>query len=311
MRVINICANDYARYGLLNARALLTAGFDAEAFMMNPHVFGYPDQATLADADRILQEIENADVVQIMHSDRKMLEIWMKSKRPRLIVHHAGSRYRQNPDRYNALFNPFVETSIYCLTEFETLGSKNPVFLPMCIDTDAIKPELDFVHPEKIIVGHFPSKPEVKGTDAILRVMGRILEEFPGKFEFIYSLENESYEENYKRLQLCDVYIDLLASDQQGKPYGSFGTTSLEMAAMGKIVFTQLLNKGPYLQACPSAELYFEKNENELWTHLSLVLNMRRFLLMEKKIATRKWVEETHSLAAQGKRMLTIINNNQ
>ena len=76
-------------------------------------------------------------------------------------------------------------------------------------------------------MGHFPSKPAVKGSDKIVEAMKNV----KGNFEFRYSDKRVSWEEQIKRMSECDIYVERFTKDS------GFGITALEAAALGKIVF--------------------------------------------------------------------------
>ena len=117
------------------------------------------------------------------------------------------------------------------------------------------------------------------------------------------------YLDHIERLKGIDVYIEMLADKQGGKPYGSFGMTALEAAALGKIVITQSLNdEGLYQDNYDIPLLNFIKNSEDL---KKICLNLDNYTdthIRGQQELTRKWVENNHSFKATGQRLKNILN---
>jgi hypothetical protein len=315
MKVVNLSYSDYANFGYYNAMALRSVGIEADAYTTIPHVFGYANQAQVVNQNLLPRIMDKADVIQIMHSDRMIFRyvhhrLKTKSIRPvKIIVWHTGTRYRQFPERYNELFNPYVDKSIIALGEFEKLGAKNMEYIAPCINTDEFVPGYGVNQP--IVIGHFPSNPDVKGTESIKAVVQKLQAKYPNAFHFDYSVQRVGYEEQKKRMQRCDIYVEMCNNYQKGKTYGSWGTTALEAAAMGKVVVTNHLHIDLYERNYGSCKLFVANSMDALFKELEFLILCHPSRIINFKKASRQWVEEKHSYKATGERMKKILFENE
>ena len=69
------------------------------------------------------------------------------------------------------------------------LGAKNEHWIYYPVDTDYLK--ADYKTPNKLVIGHFPSNPDVKGTEAITRVISKLEKDpkYSKRFEYIGKFE--------------------------------------------------------------------------------------------------------------------------
>lgn len=302
MKILVLSNHDYANFGHDTANALRAAGANCDDFTLHPHRFGYPSQSTVMREPEIQRRIPKYDVVMIMHSDPYVLKIVLESNPKRIIVWHTGSRYRQETEKMNNLFNPVVDVSFIALGEFSGLGAKNEVYSVGAIDVHRIKPLKEEVS-NPVQVYHLPSNPKVKGTDKILEMV----DEIDRDFDFYYMTDEIPYQEQLENMQKSDVYIELYAPKQNGKPYGSWGITALEAAAMGKAVITQQYSVDVYERTygCPPG-LILAHTEEEFKQKLSSLIDSPSLIKKRQEMA-RKWVCEFHSFEATGKNILKNI----
>lgn len=297
MRIVNVSHSDYANYSYLNAKAMRSVGLDADAFILKKHPFGYPKQANIVTLERIDRECRNADVIVVMHSCGTMETIVNKyaGKKP-IVVFHTGTRYRQNKEKYDNLWKNIATKVVMVLGEFCDETSE---FMSMTVDDTELLP--DYTNHGNLF-GHFPSNPDVKGTATILKV-------FRDKgYPISYSTKQLPYERNKLRINGCDIYIELFAPEQKGKVYGSFGTTALEAAAMGKVVITQNLHTDLYWKHyMPCDGPAFVHTYDDLVSAIDEAYNMSESELLECKQHNRLWVENNHGLIASGNRMKRIL----
>jgi len=217
------------------------------------------------------------------------------------VVQHGGSVYRQNANDMNKEFSDVDATIIQC-PDLLGLGAKNESLIYYPVDTDMIKPTGN--GGKKLRIGHFPSNPEVKGSDMIERLMRamKIEYEFKYDFEYVGSRETVPWRDNLKRMGECDIIIECL-NPQQGKAvYGEWGNTALEAAALGKIVITNSLKEDIYKQEYGHCELLIANSLNAMKNHLGLLLD-GGININHKKEATRQWVVEKHSMKATAERL--------
>lgn len=300
--ILFLSSNDYANYSHDMATAYRTTGADVIDLVRYRHLNEYESQSTAVPYGSMIPQIKRADEIHIMHSCPHILDLVLTHNNgAKLYVWHTGTRYRQEPDRFNAMFNPHVEKSFIALGEFSGLGAKNEEYIVGAIDTDKIKPSQPVN--ERVQVYHLPSNPKVKGTDKILDMV----QDVEIDFDFVYDVSRKPYSEQLRLMQLCDIYIELFAPTQDGKPYGSWGITALEAAAMGKVVFTQQFSVEVYQRAYGRMpQLVLCHTEEAFKKQLAHFASQPK-LIKAAQESTRKWVVENHSYLATGKKLLDAI----
>lgn len=294
-KVLNLSSNDYANMAHNNANALRSIGVICEDLTLNSHVFGYTEESKVVDRQYIINHVNNYDVVQIFHSCPVILSLVEIARfKGKLIVYHSGSRYRGEPFFYNNIFNPIVYRCITDQTEFMSLGGKDIAYLAPHTD---LKP-VDKRKEGKLIVGHYPSNPLVKGTKEIREM----LEPFKDIFEIRIDETIIPHEENLKRIAECHIYIELFKPELNGKPYGCFGVTAFEATALGCLVITNDLNSSVYLSAYGNHPFLISNHINGFKIHLENQLNG-----LQTHIAKQSNFFNKHSIEATGKRILELI----
>ena len=217
---------DYACAGHLFAESLKSTNVNAVSMATRYSAFRAPkDQGSQGSDQKIEEAVEKAKILVWMHSYyRAFSEKILKGKR--LMVFHGGTRYRRNPKKYNARFNPIVEQCLIQTGELLGRGAKNQSWLLPPVDTAELRPNYTFRADEKLVIGHFTSHigrsgsraDLVKGTPAIRSVIesikkgklgGRFVFEPPGS-------EIITLRENLRRMDLCDIYVESLSQGQEG-----------------------------------------------------------------------------------------------
>ena len=294
MKIGILTSSDWAAFSMGLYKSLKAVDADVIGHALTRHIFGYEEQLEVITPNNIKETYKDCDVVLMVHSDWELNEYITCP----IIPIHTGTKYRQGHELINTKFNSPI--SIIALPEFQTLAP-NPKYLVGAVESNwAVK---DVVG-RRIRVGHFPSNPDVKGTEDIVRILRNA-----ENCEFIYSTERVSHAENLKRIYDCDIYVEMLASTQGGKPYGSFGITGLEAAAMGKIVITQAINdNGLYNDAYGVNMLNFVKDELGLKKTLSSLLQYKGDYLTGQMESTKEWIEKNHSYKATGTKLMSYIN---
>ena len=304
MKVIFISHQDYANFSFDKSESLKLFGVDAESLIYKKHPFGYSEQAKVIDQAGMKKQIAEADVIHVMHSCGTMWDL-VKETGKKIYVWHTGTRYRTEPEKHNSRWNPIIEKSIYALGEFENLGCKNGEYFSMTINTDKIK----FVssNNSKITFGHFPSNPQVKGTTTIMQSLSELNRIRFRKFEQNVSVKRCDFNKQLKRIEGIDVYIEMCATRQGTKPYGSFGTTALECSAMGKPTITNMLWENVYKKYYGEHKLIIANSGSDLKKRLVEFcdMNLNELKIMSEEV--RNFVEEKHSYQATGKRLLNYL----
>lgn len=307
IKVLNITTDDFANFSHDNAKALRSVGVDCMDVKLEAHDFGYETESNIVDNVVMRELCRSADIIQIMHSDPKCLNMVIGReirKNTKIVVYHTGSRYRSRPKYYNTIFNRIVDLSFIALGEFAGLGAKNEHYIVGAID---VKKTLKFGHEIKrpYKIAHYPSNAEVKGTNKILDMIGEV--NLKGAKLFC-STEIVDHKKQQKRMNACDIYIELFKPELHGKPYGSWGITALEAAAAGKIVVTQNLNWSVYEKEYGACMLAICNNEYSFIEQIKKLIKFDSDVLSLMQTATYNWVKNNHSYEATGNKLKTILN---
>lgn len=298
MKVINVCQSDWANFAYDNAMALRSVGVDCTPYKYSYHKFKYGNEAKTVTPEQMQRLINKADLVQIFFSEDIFIPM---CKGKRVIVYHAGTSYRNNPDYYNEKFNPIVERTVIALGEFAGLGAKNEVYMVGAINADNYKAGREPIKPYKI--GHFPSSAEIKGTEQIVEMIKKLSSH--GLFN--WSVKPVLAKEQFKRMTDSDIYIELFKPELKGKKYGSWGITCLEAAAMGKAVVTQNLSDSIYKKHYGEHPLILCDTEKDFISKVNGLLDMDEKELRYLQNKTREWVKLKHGYKATGEYWLKNI----
>ena len=216
----------------------------------------------------------------------------------RYVVFHGGTRYRRDPEKFNNLFNDIVDVTLIQTADLLDRGAHNEHWVIPPVETDVLQPHYTDHIPR--LFGHFPktsrSIPDIKGTS----VVEQVLQETGVAYRLDTSLV--PWDVNMQRIREVDVYIEECAP-----PY-EFGMTSLEAAALGKVVVTDSRHQDLYIQRytkdCP---LMIANTKESLQKILTKIHMLHASDFREIQEQSRCWVEETHSLEAVGRRLQEIL----
>lgn len=300
MKVLNIASNDYANMSHNNARALRSVNVECDDYVLNFHPFEYESQSNIIDKKRLLEICNDYDIVQIFHSCEIIFNLIIQADfKGRIVVYHTGTRYRERPSYFNKLFKG-VDVIMTDQTEFMELGAKNIHY---------IAPHVELLPTEKrkqgkLIIGHYPSNHDVKGTNEIIKM----LEPFKNDFEIRIDITKLPHKENLQRISECHIYIELFKPELKGKTYGCFGVTAFEASALGCLVVTNNLHQNVYNDVYNNCPFYIENTKEsfvQLIETIRDVVNHDNF----DEIATECHDDLmlSHSIQATGKRILDLI----
>ena len=294
-------------------------GLNAIAIKGVKHPFGYPFQAPLHPslmntpinsapltvmAPGLESMIDSARVVHLFTSTYPLCAAkWGKFP---LIVQHGGTYYRQNPGEMNKFFNAMAQQTVIQCPDLLNLGAKNESLIYYPVDTTMIRPDFS-KKGDKLVVGHFPSNPVVKGTETIYNAVKDIegIDYIGAKHGEVWALK--PWVENLRRYLKCDVIIETCAPEQNGKPFGAWGNTALEAAASGCIVVSNDNYRGIYEKEYGELGIHVANDPESLRREiLRLSLIDDDYLLAEKK-ACYKWVTENHSIPVTADRLWNKI----
>jgi hypothetical protein len=281
-------------------------GLNVDTYILKRHPFNYINQANCVTVERIKSECKKADIIMVMHTCGTMWDIVKEMNKP-IIVWHTGTRYRQGFEKHNARWNNLALKSVCVLPEFPKLGCSNPHYISMTVDTDVLIP--DYSTAEKLRVGHYPSNAGVKGTSRVNLFVEKVSRVSNKKFVYNHSVVKVDFNRQLMRLKNCDIYIEMFAPEQDGFEYGSFGTTALETAALGKVVITNNMNADVYEKYYGACQLIIANTERDFKNSLAELLSYDRDKIIELKYQTRLWVEKNHSRKATGTRILEMLKS--
>jgi hypothetical protein len=298
-------------------KSLRAAGADASSYYITPHPFGYAETSTHTTIDglrRVISSSPTDSLIILTHG-----EIWLLNELESVIgnrticVGYTGSAYRRAPEAHNAVFNPRVKFTLTDECEFMQLGAKNIHYFAAPFEMNGTPKFGHEIH-APYAIGHFPSNPEVKGTEKILEMLGKVKQ----PFTLMHSNDRVSHTEQLTRMNNYDIYIELFKPELNGKPYGCWGVTAFEAAAAGKIVVTQNINLDVYESAygsprkgthpteriCP---FFVCNTEQRFIDNVSHLLELSPAEISRHQTDTYNWVTEKHSFEATGKYLLSIF----
>lgn len=293
MRVLNLSNMDFANMSHENANSLRAVGVDCVDWSFHRHVFNYQSQSEQKTMSDVKRQYKSFDVIQIFHSDANIFKAI--EDHSNLIIYHTGTRYRNNKERYDSIF------------EGQKIFTDQCEFLLHNKDFTYIAPHFTYVQPPKIkhkrklIVGHFPSNPIVKGTDKIYKM----IEPFKEKFDFVINESRLSHQENLNRIANCDIYIELFSPMMNGNLYGCFGVTAFEATALGCLVITNNVNQQAYEDAYGEHNFVIANDEIKFHNILN-VLEIDNFDFI-RNTYHNAFIEK-HNINAAGTRLKNLLS---
>lgn len=306
MKVLNICQDDWANFAYSNAMALRSVGVNTRCVTRNKHTSEYINHGdVMPSISDICTEIKKADVVQFFHDNTNLFRMLIPAMAgKKIIVYHTSSFYRKNHAHVNAIMNPCVHKSVCAMPEFMGKGSKNEVYMVGAVDASDLHPKRQPRRPYK--VGHYPSNPSIKGSVSVIEMVGSVLGNGPHKLH--YSDTQVSHTEQRRRMAECDIYVELFSMrDANAMPYGNFGITALEAAALGKVVVTNCLGLEIYEKHYGPIGLCVANDEITFKENLARLLTMRPYELLAEQQLSYEWVRKNHGYQASGEYILKNI----
>ena len=306
---------------------------------LNHHIFNYAEQGIIWKVQKrkvskypVIWQLKNMNLLKlimnnvnkvILHAtaifclDSKLIFEYFPNKE--YIFCHGGTSYREKPQNIRFLDNIVKKYIIQCP---DLLGytpnhiTEKLIYYP--IEIKKIKPNFNFrPNTNKLTIGHWPSTKSVKGTPLILQTLGELLSKgFRFKYVGVTNLQEKwqgskdfvPWEENIKRMQNVDIYIETINLKINGKKFGEWGNTCLEAAACGAVVCTNCLEHKKYEEEYKTKlPLMVSNSGTELYNNLKKLLLMDRKDILDLKKRTRKWCEDYHSIEKTGKRLIEYV----
>jgi len=297
MKVLNVSTNDYALYGYNFSRALKSIGVDSTDLCRSPHPFGYSQESPVVSISEMVHQMKEAEVVVVHHSDPQLFELAKNNCKGKVIITHTGTRYREGHEALDVLFKDTL-----ALTDETEFFAFNPNLHYL---VSPVEFELaGLIKDKPLKFAHYPSNSEVKGTAKIMEMMA----EFKDKCNFKVGTNTVDHYFQLERMAKCDVYIELFKPELNGRPYGCFGVTALEAAALGKIVITNNLHQNVYSKAYGQCPMTIANNEWQFKNIVNSLIEMKVEILRSIQKEAHEIMREYHSYNATGNRILKIIS---
>lgn len=292
MRVLNLSSNDYANMSHENANALRGVGVHCEDYCLSPHPFGYVTQSKPIEPRQLKEIVNSFDYVQVFHSCPTMYQF--VKHHPKVLIYHTGTRYREDKKNFDRLYSGRTIVTDQC--EFLL---HDPNFIYLAPHT-TLKPVEK--HGDKLIIGHYPSNADVKGTKDIERMLLPFVDDFDVRID----TKKVSHEENLKRVSECHIYVELFKPELNGKPYGCFGVSAFEATALGSLVITNNINRSAYEDVYGHSP-FLIANDERTFNNFLLSLSSREMYDIAKETFHARFYEK-HGLTETGLRIKKIIN---
>ena len=340
---------DWSNTGYRLHKCAKKLGLNAVFFKGQPHNFAYPEQGAIHPkiqnaesiavhpvilrAPELQPMLNNAHLVQFM--DGTYIDTGVMPKKS--IICYGGTTYRMEPKVVSDMFNSFTSQSICYFPSLLGLGAANEELIYYPVDTDFLEPNFK-IRNKRLRIGHNPSNVLSKGTQNILEVIKKLVadEEFIKRFEYIgvtpeqfATKESRQVAKDIRvttriltptfqwewlchidRLRSCDIYIEALKTELNGRPFGEWGNAALEAASLGKIVITHSINKDVYQREYGDNPLRIANSQAELEAHLIELQSMTDKEIIEEKKRTRQWAEDKHSISATANRWWDKVYSN-
>lgn len=311
-----VSVNDWANLGFHYSQAMRAVGVDSISIALRPHPFRYYKQSlVMGDKEYLQAVISKTDTLVIMHSQGECTQL-PEIDYPddiRFAVHHGGTAYRENHKELNERFNRIVDVSLVQTGDLLGLGAKNEKWIPPTTDLRTImkfsgyqegRSFVETYHPYKI--AHFPRGADIKGTQQINETMDLLAQK--GGFFYIVDPKEVKWEDNIQRMANCDIYINSIATEIKGKPYGGgVEVTDIEAAALGKVVVTHFTKKKQFEELFGECPFVAVNNANQLRKAIVELLNMSPEEITSLKEETFEWFQSTAAYEPMGETLMEAL----
>lgn len=302
--ILFLSFNDWAYVGYNLSMCMKSIGVESYALTINKRDSHEKEQQSIIATNKKMQEYaRKANTIVFMHSQNQILTVLknIDTTNKKIVVFHGGSRYRDNSQEMNNIWNSIVDISLVQTGDLLNLGAKNEVWFMPPIDTDNILPY--WYRGGSLTMGHFPSNKNTKGSNEILEVIENMLLDNM----YTYSYDLLSWNKNIERMSKCDIYIDAMKPMLGCTKYGEWGVAALEAASLGKIVVSHFLSYERYLKVYGHCHIQIVNSTDDLKKVLHRLYTMDMEDLCDIQYNTRIWAEYTHGYKATANRLLEIL----
>jgi len=325
--VLMLTGHDWANTGWRFSQCLQSLGLEVLFFKGMMHPFCYPEQGIVHPAlyemvkehgahTHLAFEVPKlkfyADNAKVIHyRDSSFIDTTADLSKKRVVVQHGGRTYRVGHETINEIFNPIVDATLIQMPDLLGLGAKNEQLVYYPVQTERLLPHYKRQY-DRLTIGHFPTGQIEKGSSLIVSVLEELnAGKFKDRFYFMGTTDFTKargkmllWQDHLQRTAACDIIIETCSMTAQGRPYGEWGNTAIEAAALGKIVVTNSLSTELYkTEYGPDCALHIANNGEEMKDVLSRLLSMTDRELLAEKEKSRAWVEKYHSMEATAARL--------
>lgn len=187
----------------------------------------------ISEADIIIISLENEMVLKMIMG----LFLDIDFRKQKIGVFHTGSYYRNNFKIFNNFFRRLFDFHIYApdLYRLSPQQDNDFFFFPCVYSYEEVDFDMKFKE-DKLLITHFPSNREIKGSDEIEEVIFELLEEYGDKFDYnVYP--QIAHWKVYKELRKSVIHIDQINRD-----HGAYGVVTIEALKNGCLVLTTANN---------------------------------------------------------------------
>lgn len=213
---------DTAGQSMAGKRFLEEVGDEVQVFVHSPHAFGY-DQGETWDPDEVRAAYRWADVV-VIHNDPTLIDKVSDGSSRELVLHHHGSRFRNDPVRRwqeaEAIGARQIVSTVDLLLSVPPGGHAD--WLPQVVDLELMQEIRDAYRRDegRIRVVHAPTNRRIKGTRFVQRAM-RLLKT---EAEFVL-VQRQRWMTCLAMKATADIFVDQLNL--------GYGNNAIEAWAMG------------------------------------------------------------------------------
>lgn len=307
MKVLILATEDDANWGYSLSRIFSMQDHEVTGLKLVRHAFDYPVQLTLSTIEEMQSACLDADLVMFPQMDMEIFrQCYPYFEGKKVGVCHGGSYFRQNKKFCNRILNHIAAFQWVLELDLIDAGTVNKIYTAISVDTDLIQPDYtDY----GITIRHSPSSDHRKGTDEILEILEQLKEKYP-EITIDVCTERVIWEQNLDRVRASDIYIDELMLKQGTELVGSWGMSSMEAAALGKIVVSNHLWDNEYRKEYGVNPMIQAANSiTEMYNTLEKLILMTPDQRYDLKVQTREWVEQYHSFEKTGERATKKINS--
>lgn len=282
MRVLFLGDTDYSLSGHGMAEALRTQGIETKVLVQRRGSIDYGKPIrTSATVDEYAAEIQWADVVHVIQGDLPSClggeyppQAWIRNRKRLLlsapvlrrkppdarrmdllhgkpVVLQVGNSFvREIPAYYRGIWKGMALHTIHHAADTMGYG----LTPEECLVVPPIPAGLGYVPREphdQLVVGHFPTKPQTKGSPEILYELDAnarrlYLDVRRPRWDPRRGCALVPWERQIARMAACDVYVDQIQPVLNGVRFGEFCSAAIEAAALGCVTIANSLVRDPY-----------------------------------------------------------------